>query len=321
MEMAGQKTIEIIDADKASRSQVETIDRPTRREREDRLSEEEGPTPKKCKQAPNSDNLGLQVPSESWDKELWKRLNPAPVPANHTHNRTKDDLYLSLSRSRGTTFNPDRDSNTFSAPPRRRDKSADPVIRECAWQGDYQHLKEAAHLLVEHDDSEMSRRSPRSIIKRSHSSTQEEIIDVSGDNQQPLDQQEEITVELIVSQSSQEGARLSSRPSASPAPNFHIANPQPQDNGQAVLFSTRLRPNSGRKLQGQSATLDLHTPTKSVSSGNAGSLRSGLPIYEGEEKNTSAKGNERDQKESKESKAPTEKWYACNDIKVYWFTR
>jgi hypothetical protein len=64
-------------------------------------------------------------------------------------------------------------------------------------------------------------------------------------------------------------------------------------------------------LQEQSGTPEPESPTKTVSTGNAGSLRSSRQIHEGKKENASVEGNERDQKESSESKVgPKRPWYA-----------
>jgi hypothetical protein len=87
---------------------------------------------------------------------------------------------------------------------------------------------------------------------------------------------------------------------------------QPQETEIPVIISAkRIKPNLGEKLQEQSGTPEPESPTKTVSTGNAGSLRSSRQIHEGKEENASVEGNERDQKESSESKVgPKRPWYA-----------
>lgn len=87
-----------------------------------------------------------------------------------------------------------------------------------------------------------------------------------------------------------------------------------------MISSTRIKPNLGEKLQERSSTSDTDIPTKSVSSGNAGFLRSNLPIGAGEERNAPS-SNERDEGGLKEAKAAPKKWSAASNTPEISFPR
>jgi hypothetical protein len=300
---------------------------PTKRKIEEENLDEGGPTLKKMKYTPYGDMPDNNFPpdevllQEGWDDVLLERLQPAIKSANHKRVAATDDFNLiSLPRLQPSTTT----AGSIETPIHleRRATSEELSLEACIGLKRYHYLNEAVYLSAKHDDPEMSRRSPRNSRKRANISTKESVVDLSSDTEQPLPPQDEGTESagLIVSLSDQDCVRLSSKPSASPAPNFDIANLQPQENDSIVLFSKRLRPNSGRKLQEPSDTADIPNSTKSISTGNAHTLRSGQGIDGGEGKNASVEGNERDQNESNESKAPIkEKWYASNTLRTHCF--
>jgi hypothetical protein len=283
---------------------------PIKRKSLQEIFDEEVPTPKKKKFTdvpviPHDNTL-----HESWDEALLERLQPANKSTNQKPGSATDDLLISLPQHHQSTTT--GSSVAFPIHQGQRSKSAEPTIEACVRQARRQYLDEAAHLPAEHDDSEMPRTSPRS-KKRAHSSSQDDVVDLSNDTELPLPKEEEgeACASDLVSQLAQDCARLSSRPSASPAPKFDIANASTQETEIPVVISAkRIKPNSGEKLQEQSGTPEPESPTKTVSTGNAGSLRSGRQIHEDKEENASVEGNERDQKESSESKAgPKRPWY------------
>ncbi|KAE9364631.1 hypothetical protein N431DRAFT_354906 [Stipitochalara longipes BDJ] len=286
---------------------------PGKRKRLKELFDEEVPALKKIKLSDilltEEDIMTLDI---GWDEALLERLQPANEPANH--KRTTDDLLISLPQHH--RFTTTGDNVEFSIQPKQRAKSEEPTLEACARQARQRYLDEAAHLPVEHDDSEMPATRARG-KKRTHSVSQEDVVDLSSDTAPALpesgkqEEQEgggEAAAEVSVSSSPQVCARLLSRPSASPAPDFDIANPQSQDTESIVISAKRIKPNSGEKVQEQSGTPDPQNPAKTVSTGNAGTLKSALDLQEGKGENASVEGNECGRKETNESQAPAKKW-------------
>jgi hypothetical protein len=70
-------------------------------------------------------------------------------------------------------------------------------------------------------------------------------------------------------------------------------------------------------LQEQNGTTDPEVPPKTVSTGNAGSLKPAADLDEGKEDTASVEGNERDQKEPNETPVPTKKWYAIKNLLMW----
>jgi len=172
-------------------------------------------------------SIGNPLPQD-WDAALWEKLEPAQGSANQKRPAATDDLQLTrLERDQQPKTAVGSIETPVSLGPRL--KSEEPRLE--AWHTDsHQYLTKAVDLPLEHDDSEMSRRSPRNTRKRAHSSITAEAVDLSSDTEQPLRQQAEQdggeeSTGLIVSLTVQDRARLWSRPPASPAPpNFEIAN-------------------------------------------------------------------------------------------------
>jgi hypothetical protein len=269
-----------------------------KRERMEEIFDEKGPYLKKLKTTNDSCIPDNNNPDEGWDEFLMERLQPATSPANQKPSKTNDNVLISLPQQHQFTTTGD---------------SVEIQVHQ------KQRAEEAVHLSVEHDDSEMPRTSPRN-KKRAPSPSQKDFVDLSNDTEQRLPEQEEGEESVeesagnSVSQSLQDWARLSSKPSARPAPYLDIANPQPQETEAVVISAKRVEPNWGENSQERSSTPDRESPTKTVSTGNAGTLRSGTQIGAGEEKDAS-EGNERDQKESTESQAaPKRKWYAGTNV-------
>lgn len=276
------------------------------------IFDEEGPYLKKLKLT-NDSGIPNNNLDEGWDGSLLERLQPQPQPANSVANqkpsKTTDNVLISLPQQH--QFTTTGDSVEIEIHQKRRAQSQGPLLEAWARQARRRYLEEAVHLSVEHDDSEMPRTSPRN-KKRASSPSQEEFVDLSNGTEQPLPGKEEgeESAGNSVSQPLLDCARLSSKPSARPAPYLDIANPQPQKSEAVVISAKRVKPDSGIKLQERSSTPNLASPTKTVSTGNAGTLRSGTQVDAGEEKDA-LEGNERDQKESTESQAaPKRKWYA-----------
>jgi len=67
-------------------------------------------------------------------------------------------------------------------------------------------------------------------------------------------------------------------------------------------------------LQELNGTPDPEVPPKTISTGNAGSLKPAADLDEGKEDTASVEGNERDQKEPNETSVPTKKWYAFKNL-------
>ncbi|PMD37299.1 hypothetical protein L207DRAFT_73133 [Hyaloscypha variabilis F] len=112
-----------------------------------------------------------------WDKALLERLQPAKDPANHKRSTT-DDLLISLPQHH--QFTTTSDSVDFAIQREQRSKSEEPTLEACARQARPRYPDDASHLPVEHDDSEMpSKRSHGR--KRTHSVSQEDIVDLSND--------------------------------------------------------------------------------------------------------------------------------------------
>ena len=156
---------------------------PSKRKRLQEIFDEEVPTPKKLKLSEilftKEDIMALDI---GWDEALLERLQPAMEPANHKR-RTTDDLSISLPQHH--QFPTTGDNVEFPIQQEQRAKSEDPIIEGCARQARQRYLDEAAHLPAEHDDSEMpSTRSRSQGRKRTHSVSQEDIVDLS-DNTAP----------------------------------------------------------------------------------------------------------------------------------------
>jgi hypothetical protein len=151
---------------------------PSKRKRLDEIFDEEVPKPKKIKL---SDDLlteeDIMVLDIDWDKALLERLQPAKDPANHKRSTT-DDLLISLPQHH--QFTTTSDSVDFAIQREQRSKSEEPTLEACARQARPRYPDDASHLPVEHDDSEMpSKRSHGR--KRTHSVSQEDIVDLSND--------------------------------------------------------------------------------------------------------------------------------------------
>jgi hypothetical protein len=136
---------------------------------------------------------------DGWDEVLLERLQSARILTNQKPVRTTDDLSISLPQH--YQFTTIGDSVEFLIPQEQRAKSEEPTVEACAREARRRYLDEAAHLPVEHDDSEMSRRSPRN-KKRPHSSSQDNVLDLSSDTEQhlPKEKDGERSAELFVSQ-------------------------------------------------------------------------------------------------------------------------
>lgn len=205
-----------------------------KRDGEEDASYTEGTSPKRSKYTSESYIPKKTVSSSSnplaadWDEALLEKLQPAQGSANQKRPAATDDFKLTrLERDQQPKTAVGSIEPPVSLGPRL--KSEEPRLE--AWHTDpHQYLTKAADLPLEHDDSEMSRRSPRNTRKRAHSSITQEAVDLSSDTEQPLPQQAEqdggeVSTGLIVSLTVQDRARLWSRPPASPAPpNFEIAN-------------------------------------------------------------------------------------------------
>jgi hypothetical protein len=209
---------------------------PTKRKVEEENLDEEGPTLKKMKYIPYPDMPDNNFPpgdyllQEGWDDVLLERLQPTIKSANHKRVGATDDFNL-INPPRLQPFTTTVGSIETPIHLERRATSEEPSLEACIGLRRHHYLNEAAYLSAKHDDSEMSRRSPRISRKRANSSAKEDVVDLSSDTEQPLPPQDEgaESAGLIVSLSAKDCARLSSRPSASPAPNFDISNPQPQE--------------------------------------------------------------------------------------------
>jgi hypothetical protein len=273
---------------------------PIKRNRLEEIFDKEVPTSKKLRFMVESVHSDINTLQPGWDEALLERLQPANRATNQKRARAADDLLISLPQQH--QFPTIGDTIGFPIHQEQRAKSVEPTIEACARQARRRYLDEAVLLLVEHEDREMPRTSPRS-KKRTDSASQEDLVDLPNHIEPALPKEEEVeeSVNDLVSNHLRIAARLASRPSASPAPNFFIANLQPQDAETAVVISAkRIKPNSGGKFQEQSGTPELESPPKTASTRNAGSLKADHD----KEVNASVEGNERDQEKSNESKAP-----------------
>jgi hypothetical protein len=235
-----------------------------------------------------------------WDEPLLERLQPAEKRTNKR---------ASLVDNNGLTFTqpqfiPIGCNNQQEFHRAQRAQSEDPLTEACARQRRKQYQDDKVHLTVEYDESEMSRRSSGD-RKHRHSSSEADVIDLLKDSKLPPAEEAEDSGDSLVRLSAQDRARLLSKHSASPALIFDTANTQPQeieDVGEVI---------SARRVKEHSGKAELPRPTKSVSSGNAGTLRSGRLIHGSEETNATDQGNAHDEKDSNDSKVTTkEPWYA-----------
>lgn len=189
-------------------------------------------------------------PAQDWDEGPLEKLQPAEGSANQKRPAATDDFQLTrLERDLQPKTAVGSIETPVSLEPRQ--KSEEPSLE--VWHTDpHQYLTKAADLLLEHDDSEMSRRSPRNTRKRHHSSITAEIVDLANDTEQPLPQQAEQdggeeSTGLIVSVTVQDRARLCSRPPASPAPpNFEIANTHLRTKRRHTFLRRRSRQTQAR---------------------------------------------------------------------------
>lgn len=281
-------------------------------------SDEEAPTLSEMKQIPDSDVPVNNLLPVGWDEALMERLQPTKAGANQKRARSTDDTELvAFPKLQFTTIECNHQRAIQKA---QRAHSEDPSIEACARERRRQYQNDAAHLTVEHDGSEMSRRSPGDRKHRRRSS-KAGIIDLPDEPEPSLPHQEEgkASADLLVSLSAQDCARLSSRTRLVPH-RISISltlQPQETDSLPRVVSARRVPPNSSQKLKEDTGTPDLPPPTKTVSS-SAGTLRSGRRLHGTEETSASVQGNARDQKASEEIKTATkEEWYGSKCLHRY----
>jgi hypothetical protein len=194
----------------------ENSERHRKRKRKFDSFAEEASTMSEMEDTVDSVVLGDNLLPVDWDKELMERLRPAKKRANHKRAASQNDLELTFTQHQFTNIA----YNGQQEPHReQRAQSEDPSIEACARQRRRRYQNNRAHLIVEHDESEMSRRSPGD-RKRRQTSSKGDVVDLSNDSKPPLalPEEGEDFEDSLVGLSALDRARLSSKYSASPAP-------------------------------------------------------------------------------------------------------